>query len=77
MCHLLTFEVDDDFSLDNNTLLARMEHHSPVEHPMTHWLSSADEEEEEEEDNNKEHFPTAPLNDNIWMEKPILALMYS
>ena len=31
-------------------------------------LTSADEEEEEVE----EHFPTAPLNDDIWMEEPVL-----
>ena len=61
VCHHLTFEEDDDSSLDNNTLLARMEHHSPVEHPMAHHLTSTDEEEEE-------HFPTAPLNDDVWMK---------
>ena len=32
VCHHLMFEENDDSSLDN-TLLARTEHHSPVEHP--------------------------------------------
>ena len=61
----LTFEEDDNPSLDNNTLLARMEHHSPIEHLLAHHLSSTDKDEEEE------HFPTAPLNDDVWMEEPV------
>ena len=64
--HHLMFEEDDDSSLDNNILLARMEHHSPVEHPISHCLSCTDEEVEEEG-----HFPTAPLDDDIWMEDPV------
>ena len=63
-CHL-TFEGDDNSSIDSNTLHTRTEHHSPVEHPMAHHLTSADEEEEEG------NFPTAPLNDDIWMEEPV------
>ena len=66
-CHL-TFEEDDDSSLHNNIIHARTEHHSPVEHPMAHHLTSADDEEEEDEE---EHFPTAPLNDDVWMEEPV------
>ena len=61
----LTFEDDDDSSLDNHTLLARTEHYSPIEQPMIHYLSSIDKEEEDE------HFPIAPLNDDIWMEEPV------
>ena len=63
------FEEDDDFSLDNNTLLARTECHSPVKHPMACHLSSTDEDEEEEEE--EENFPTAPLNDDVWMEESV------
>ena len=59
--HLKTFE--DDSYIDNNTLHARTEHHSLVEYLITHHLTSADEEEE--------HFPTAPLNDDVWMEEPV------
>ena len=62
----LTFEEDNNSSLDNNSLHTRMEHHSPVEHPMDCHLPSADEEEDGEE-----HFPTAPLNDEIWMKEPV------
>ena len=69
VCHHLTFEEDDDSSLDSNTLHTRMEHHSPEEHPMAHHLTSADEDEEEEDA--KEHFPTVPLNDDVWMEEPV------
>ena len=54
-CHL-TFEEDDNSPLD-----ARTEHHSPKEHPMACHLTSADEEEDDVE----EHFPTAPLNDDV------------
>ena len=50
----LTFEEDDDSSVDSNPF-----HDS--------HLTSADEEEEEVE----EHFPTAPLDDDIWMEEPV------
>ena len=53
---------DDDPSLDNNTCLARTEHHSLVEHPMDHCLSSTEEEDD---------FPTAPLNDDVRMEEPV------
>ena len=71
-CHL-TFEGDDDSSsLDSNTLHTRMEHHLPEEHPMAHLLTSTDEDEEDkEEEDTEEHFPTALLNDDIWMEEPI------
>ena len=74
MCHYLTFEEDDNSSLDHNILHARKEHHSPEEHPMAHHLSSADreEEDEEEEEDAEEHFPTAPLNNDVWMEEPVL-----
>ena len=33
---------------------------------MAHYFTSTDEEEEEQE-----HSPTAPLNDDIWMEEPV------
>ena len=65
VCHHLMFEEDDASSLDNNTLLAITEHHSPVVHPMACHLSSTEGDKEEE------HFPTAPLNDDVWMEEPV------
>ena len=64
MHHHLTFE-DDEFSIDSNTLHARTKHYSPAEHQMAHLLTIAKEEED------KEHFPTAPLNDDVWMEEPV------
>ena len=63
----LTFEEDDNSSIDSNTLHARTEHPSPVEHPMACHLTGADEEEEGEE----EHFPAAPLNDDVWVDEPV------
>ena len=32
------------------------------------YVTCKEEEEEEEE----EHFPTAPLDDNVWMDEPVL-----
>ena len=66
----LTFEEDDYSSLCRDTPNTRTEHHSPEEHPMAHHLTSIEEEDKEEEDT-EEDFPTAPLNDNVWMEKPV------
>ena len=49
-----------------------MEYCSSEEHPMAHHLTSADKGEEDEEDKDtEEHFPTAPLNNDIWMEEPV------
>ena len=67
VCCCLTFEEDDASSLDSKTLHAITEHLSPAEHQMAHHLTSAKEEEDEEE----EHFPTAPWDDNVWMEEPV------
>ena len=40
---------------------------------MAHHFTTANkEEEDEEEEDAEEHFPTAPLNDDIWMEKTVL-----
>ena len=66
MCHCLTFEEDDDSSIDSNPLHDSMEQSSPTEHEIAHHLTSADEEEEVEE-----HFPTAPLSDGIWIEEQV------
>ena len=35
---------------------------------MACYLSSTDEDEEGEEE---EHFPTVPLNYDVWMEEPV------
>ena len=37
---------------------------------MVHHLTSIEEEDEKEEDA-EEHFPTASLNDDVWMEEPV------
>ena len=66
-CHL-RFKEDDNSSIDSTTFHARTEHHSPVEHLMAHHLSSTYDNKEEEE---AEHFPTAPLNDDVCMEEPV------
>ena len=63
MCHCLAFEEDDDSSIDSNPLHGSMEQSSSTEDPMAHYLTSADEEVVEE------HFPPAPLSDDVWMEE--------
>ena len=65
MCCHLTFGDDDDSSIDSNPLHGRTEQSSPKEHQMACHLTSAQEEEV------GEHFPTAPLGDDIWMEEPV------
>ena len=47
-----------------------MEHHSPDDNTMASHLTSTEEEDEEEEDA-EEHFPTASLDDDNWMEEPV------
>ena len=67
-CHL-TFKEDKESSCDRDTLYPRMEHHSPDENTMACYLSSIEEEDEEEDE--EEHFPTASLDDDVWMEEPV------
>ena len=62
------FKEDDESSLGRHTLHTRMEQNSPEEHPMAHHLTSIEGEEEED---TEEHFSTAPLHDDVWMEEPI------
>ena len=69
MCYHLTFEEDDEYLLNKHTLLTRMEHHSPDKLRMAHHFSSIEEDEEEEDTD--EHFPTASLDDDVWMEEPV------
>ena len=45
-----------------------MEDHSPEEDTLAFHLPSI---AEEDEDDAEESFPTASLDDNIWMEEPI------
>ena len=66
MCHHLTFEDNDNSSIDSNPLHGSMECSSLTEHPMAHHLTSAAQEEDVEE-----HFPTTPLDDDVWMEEPV------
>ena len=65
MHHHLMFDDDHDTSIDSNPLHGRTEQSSTTEHQMACHLTSAEEKEVEE------HFPTAPLGDDIWMEKPV------
>ena len=58
--------------MDNSPLHGRTEQSSPAEHQMAHHLtddSFQDITSEEEEVD--EHFPTVPLDDDIWMDKPV------
>ena len=66
VCCCLTF--NDSSSTDTSPLHGRTEHSSPAEQQMVWHLT----------DNSffdvtceEEHFPTAPLDDDIWMEEPV------
>ena len=74
-CHL-TFSNDDSSSADNSPLQSRTEQFSPVEQQMAQHLTDDSfqddpSEEEEEEEEEEEDFPTAPLEDDIWMDEPV------
>ena len=73
VCHCLTFSNDDDSSIDSSPLHGRTEQSSPVEHQMAHHLTtdSFQDVPSEEEEEAEEHFPTAPLDDDVWMEEPV------
>ena len=60
------FDNEYSSSMDTSPLPARTECSSPAEHQMACLFPSAVEEDEEE------HFPTAPLDDDVWMEEPVL-----
>ena len=62
MCHHLTFGDGDESSIDSNPPYSRTEQSPPAEHQMAHHLTSAKEE--------VEHFPTASLDNDVWMEEP-------
>ena len=59
------FKENEESSLNRDTLHPRMEHHSPDENTVACHLTSIEEEDAEE------HFPTASLDDNVWMEQPV------
>ena len=72
ICHCLMFSNDDSSSTDSNPLHGRIEQSSPVEQQMASCLKddsfqdvSSEEKEEEEQ------FPTAPLDDAVWMDEPV------
>ena len=45
-----------------------MEDHSPEEDTLAHHLPSI---AQDYKDDAEEHFPTASLDDNVWMEEPV------
>ena len=64
------FSDDEGSSTDSRQLHGRREQSFPVDQKMAHHLtddSFQDIPSEEEE----EHFPTAPLDDDIWMDEPV------
>ena len=63
---------DKSSSTDGRQLHGRTEQSSPAEQQMAHHLtddSFKDVLSEEEEV--EEHIPTAPLDDDVWMEEPV------
>ena len=75
MCHCLTSSDDENSSTNSSPLHNRTEQSSAIAQQMAYHLTDdsfqdvpSDEEEEEEEE---EHFPTTPLDDDVWMEEPV------
>ena len=61
--HHLTYEEDKESSFN-----PRREDHSPEEDTLAHCLPSI---ADNDEDNAEEYFPTASLDDNVWMEESV------
>ena len=62
------FQEDDESSLGRDICHTTMEYHSPDEYTMACHLTSIEEDGEEDAEG---HFPTASLNDDVWMEEPV------
>ena len=73
ICCCLTFSNDESFSTDDRQLHGRSEHSSPVEQQIIPHLidDSFQDIPSEEEEEVEEHFPTALLDNDVWMEEPV------
>ena len=67
----LTFGDDDISSTDNSPLHGRTEQSSLVEQQMACHLTDDSFQDITSEEEVEEHFPTAPLDDDVWMEDPV------
>ena len=66
------FSDDESSSTDGRQLHTRTEQSSPVEQQMAcHLTDDSFQDVPSEEEEVEEHFPTAPLEDDVWMEEPV------
>ena len=73
VCHHLKFSNDESSSTDGRQLHVRTEQSSPVEQMTCHLADDSyqDVPSEEEEEEEEEAFPTATLDNDVWMEEPV------
>ena len=70
VCHCLTFGGSNvkNTSTDSSPLHGRTEQSSPVQQ---HKLYHCTDDSFQDATNEEEGFPTAPLNDDVWLEEPV------
>ena len=68
--HCLTFSNDKNPSPDSSPLHGRPEQSSPTEQQMVHH-HTADSLQDVTNEEEEEYFPTAPLDDDVWLEEPV------
>ena len=71
ICHHLTFGDDDSFSTDNSPLHGTTQQSSLVKQQMACHLTDDSFQDITSEEEVEEYFPTAPLDDDVWMEEPV------
>ena len=68
----MTLSDDESSSTDGRHLHGRREQSSPVEQEMACQLTNDSfQNVPSEEEEVEEHFPTTPLDDDVWIEEPV------
>ena len=65
------FSDGESPSTDTSPLHGRTEQSSPVEQEMTCHLTDDSFQDVPSDEEEEEHFPTAPLDDDVWQEEPV------
>ena len=66
----MTFNTEDNSSTDSSPLHSKAEQSSPAEHQIVHHCTDGSFQDVPS-DKEEEHFPTAPLGDDVWLEEPV------
>ena len=67
----MTFIDDENFSTDSSPLHGKTQQSSPAEHKIVHHHTDGSFQDVPSDKEEEEHFPTAPLDDGIWLEEPV------